>query len=46
MVRRPRPPLAEVETAITTWLAIQVEAGRPAPQPRYRPAIYAAPDAA
>mgnify|MGYP000417353905 FL=1 len=43
---RTHPELAEVETAITAWLAVQAEAGRPAPQPRYRPAIYAAPDAA
>ena len=38
--------LAEVETAIAAWLAVRAEAGRPAPEPRYRPAIYAARDAA
>ena len=42
----PKAALAEVGTAIEAWLAVQAEAGRPAPEPRYRPAIYAARDAA
>jgi predicted RNase H-like HicB family nuclease len=42
----PEAALAEVETAISAWLAVQKEAGRPAPEPRYRPAIYASRDAA
>ena len=42
----PETALAEVEAAIAAWLAVQVEAGHPAPEPRYRPAIYAAWDAA
>jgi predicted RNase H-like HicB family nuclease len=42
----PEIALAEVEIAITAWLAVQAEAGRPTPEPRYRPAIYAARDAA
>jgi predicted RNase H-like HicB family nuclease len=32
--------LAEVERAKDAWLAAAREAGRPIPQPRYRPAIY------
>jgi predicted RNase H-like HicB family nuclease len=32
--------LAEVEIAKTAWLAAAREAGRPIPEPRYRPAIY------
>jgi predicted RNase H-like HicB family nuclease len=32
--------LAEVERAKHTWLAVAREAGRPIPEPRYRPAIY------
>ncbi len=42
----PEATLAEVETAISAWRAIQAEAGRPALEPPYRPAIYAARDAA
>ncbi|MFZ1429690.1 MAG: type II toxin-antitoxin system HicB family antitoxin [Geminicoccaceae bacterium] len=38
----PEAALAEVETAITAWLAVQAETGRPAPEPRCRPAIYVA----
>ena len=32
--------LAEVEVAKAAWLAAAREAGRPIPEPRYRPAIY------
>ena len=32
--------LAEVEIAKEAWLAAAREAGRPIPEPRYRPAIY------
>ena len=42
----PEAALAEVEIAIVVWLAVQAEAGRPAPESRYRPAISAARDAA
>jgi len=33
--------LAEVERAKQAWLAAASEAGKPVPEPRYRPAIYA-----
>lgn len=33
--------LAEVEKARDAWLAAAHEAGKPVPEPRYRPAIYA-----
>ena len=33
--------LAEVEKARDAWLAAAREAGKPVPEPRYRPAIYA-----
>lgn len=33
--------LAEVEIAKEAWVAAAREAGRPIPEPRYRPAIYA-----
>jgi predicted RNase H-like HicB family nuclease len=33
--------LAEVERAKDAWLVAAREAGRPIPEPRYRPAIYA-----
>jgi predicted RNase H-like HicB family nuclease len=33
--------LAEVEKAKEAWLAAAREAGKPIPEPRYRPAIYA-----
>jgi predicted RNase H-like HicB family nuclease len=33
--------LAEVELAKRAWLAAAREAGKPVPEPRYRPAIYA-----
>ena len=32
--------LAEVEKAKEAWLAAAREAGKPIPDPRYRPAIY------
>ena len=35
--------LAEVEKAKQAWLAAARDAGRPIPEPRYRPAIYASP---
>jgi predicted RNase H-like HicB family nuclease len=34
--------LAEVERAMTAWLEVAREDGKPIPRPRYRPAIYAA----
>jgi len=37
----PEEALAEVEQAKRAWLAAAQEAGRPIPEPRYRPAIYA-----
>jgi predicted RNase H-like HicB family nuclease len=37
----PEEALAEVETAKDAWLTAAREAGRPVPEPRYRPAIYA-----
>jgi predicted RNase H-like HicB family nuclease len=36
----PEEALAEVEQAKRAWLAAAQEAGRPIPEPRYRPAIY------
>ncbi len=36
----PEEALAEVERAKQAWLAAAREAGRPIPEPRYRPAIY------
>jgi predicted RNase H-like HicB family nuclease len=36
----PEAALAEVERAKEAWLASAREAGRPIPEPRYRPAIY------
>lgn len=38
----PGEALEEVEVAIGAWIEAQSEAGRPVPEPRYRPAIYAA----
>lgn len=32
--------LAQVERAREAWLAAAREAGKPVPEPRYRPAIY------
>lgn len=37
----PEEALAEVAKAKETWLAAARDAGRPIPEPRYRPAIYA-----
>jgi len=37
----PEAALAEVEKAKRAWLAAAGEAGKPIPEPRYRPAIYA-----
>jgi predicted RNase H-like HicB family nuclease len=37
----PEEALAEVERARDAWLTAAREAGRPIPEPRYRPAIYA-----
>ncbi len=36
----PEEALAEVERANEAWLAAAQDAGRPVPEPRYRPAIY------
>ena len=36
----PAEALAQVELAKTAWLEAAREAGKPIPQPRYRPAIY------
>jgi predicted RNase H-like HicB family nuclease len=36
----PEEALAEVEKAKEAWLAAVRDAGRPIPEPRYRPAIY------
>ena len=33
--------LPEVEKAKAAWLAAATDAGKPIPEPRYRPAIYA-----
>jgi predicted RNase H-like HicB family nuclease len=38
----PAEAVAEVETAMEAWLAVAREDGLPIPEPRYRPAIYAA----
>ncbi|MDP9070499.1 MAG: type II toxin-antitoxin system HicB family antitoxin [Actinomycetota bacterium] len=37
----PNQALAEVLVAKEAWLAAARDAGRPIPQPRYRPALYA-----
>jgi predicted RNase H-like HicB family nuclease len=36
----PEAALAEVEKAKEAWLSAARDAGRPIPEPRYRPAIY------
>jgi predicted RNase H-like HicB family nuclease len=36
----PEAALAEVERAKSAWLAAAREAGKPIPEPRYRPVIY------
>ncbi len=38
----PEEALAEVKIAEEAWLSAAREAGRPVPEPRYRPAIYQA----
>ena len=38
----PEEALHELEVAIEAWLATAREKGLPIPEPRYRPAIYAA----
>jgi predicted RNase H-like HicB family nuclease len=42
----PVEALREIETAMEAWLEAQSEAGRPIPEPRYRPRIRAARSAA
>jgi predicted RNase H-like HicB family nuclease len=36
----PEEALAELEQARSAWLEAAKEAGKPIPEPRYRPAIY------
>ena len=36
----PEEALAEVQKAKEAWLAAARDAGKPIPEPRYRPAIY------
>jgi predicted RNase H-like HicB family nuclease len=38
----PTEAIAEAEIAIALWLEVAQEKGFPIPEPRYRPAIYAA----
>ncbi|MGQ0663058.1 MAG: type II toxin-antitoxin system HicB family antitoxin [Pseudomonadota bacterium] len=38
----PAEALAEFQMAIEGWLEVARSEGRPIPEPRYRPAIYAA----
>jgi predicted RNase H-like HicB family nuclease len=38
----PQEAVAEVEIAAEAWLLSAQEAGKSVPEPRYRPAIYAA----
>lgn len=38
----PEEALAEVRIAMEGWLEVARENGMPVPEPRYRPAIYAA----
>ena len=42
----PEQALANVRDAIDGWLAVARDHGFPIPEPKYRPAIYAARDAA
>ena len=42
----PEQALANVRDAIEGWIAVACDRGFPIPEPRYRPAIYAARDAA
>jgi predicted RNase H-like HicB family nuclease len=36
----PEEALTEVERAKTAWIAAARDAGKPVPEPRYRPVIY------
>lgn len=38
----PAKALAEVERAKASWIEAAREAGKPVPEPQYRPAIYSA----
>ena len=38
----PTDALGEVQKAVEAWLEVAREDGLPVPEPRYRPAIYAA----
>ena len=38
--KTPDEALAELERAKSAWIAAAREAGRPIPEPRYRPVIY------
>ena len=38
----PEEAVHEVRAATEAWLAVAREEGKPIPEPRYRPAIYAA----
>ena len=42
----PEQAMAHIQDAIDGWLAVARERGFPIPEPRHRPAIYAARDAA
>ncbi len=42
----PSEAAEEVRVAVQLWLETALEEGLPIPEPRYRPAIYAARDAA
>ena len=42
----PQEAMAHIEDAIKGWLEVARDRGVPLPEPRYRPAIYAARDAA
>jgi predicted RNase H-like HicB family nuclease len=42
----PEQAIANIKDAIEGWLAVARDRGFPIPEPRYRPAIYAARDAA
>jgi predicted RNase H-like HicB family nuclease len=42
----PEEAIANIKDAIEGWLAVARDRGFPIPEPRYRPAIYAAREAA